>query len=462
MALEGDLRDFQLPDILQMVALQQKTGILTVQGEQDIIAVSFLRGAVVATDALNQTAEEGLGEILVQRAPGPPGSFAAIAAEHQAGGERLIDLLLMRGALTRPQLLYALRLQTQRLLIQLLRWKEGEFKFYSGEEVSYEEGFDPITVEELLVRAFEELGPALLPEAGGLPTAEAVFEPALPMPAFKVLGRDGEGPEGAGRAHWVSEADARLLAMLDGRTSGRELALRSGTRGVQGPAQPVPGVARRAGPGAGPGGRPAAGAAFTPAPAPARRFRSGSAAGGSGSPRRGAAAGRAVVRAHEVRQEPPPRVRPTAAPRLRMVVRMVTAGFSLALALLLAAHPRTAPLPFPWQEATASSWKRSSGRLWCWPWIGWRGPISCSKAGIRTDSTVSSVWGCCASVPKDPSGRPWEYRAGRSGYSLTPLGADGPVAELAVNEGIPGDFLLDPEFLAFDEATKAAPLVLLD
>nr|HPK65335.1 DUF4388 domain-containing protein [Thermoanaerobaculia bacterium] len=130
MALEGDLRIFQLPDMLQVVSLQKKTGILTIQGEQDIIAISFLEGAVVAADALNQSVEDGLGQVLMGAGWVPPDQFASVVAEHQAGGERLVDLLLARGLLDRPRLLRALREQTYRLLLLALQWREGEFKFY--------------------------------------------------------------------------------------------------------------------------------------------------------------------------------------------------------------------------------------------------------------------------------------------------------------------------------------------
>ena len=64
MTVEGSLDMFQLPEILQVVAQQQKTGILTVQGEQDIIAVSFLKGGVVGADSLNQTGDDGLVSVL--------------------------------------------------------------------------------------------------------------------------------------------------------------------------------------------------------------------------------------------------------------------------------------------------------------------------------------------------------------------------------------------------------------
>ncbi|HKH47631.1 MAG TPA: DUF4388 domain-containing protein [Thermoanaerobaculia bacterium] len=150
MAVEGTLDLFKLPEILQLVAQQRKTGILTVQGQQDIIAISFLNGQIVAADALNQTVEEGLAQILVGEGLMTANDFSRAAAEYPASGLRLLDFLVERLYVARPELLRALRIQMTRLLEQLLRWDKGEFKFYSGDEVSYEEGFIPIPVDELL------------------------------------------------------------------------------------------------------------------------------------------------------------------------------------------------------------------------------------------------------------------------------------------------------------------------
>ncbi|HEY0782969.1 MAG TPA: DUF4388 domain-containing protein, partial [Thermoanaerobaculia bacterium] len=152
MSVEGSLDLFRLPEILQVISQQGKTGILTVQGLQDIVAISFLNGRIVAADALNQTLEEGLAEVLVGGGWVNPREFAEAAAEHQNTGGRLVDLLVERGYMERPQLLQALRVQTNRLLTQVLSWEQGDFKFYGGDEVSYEEGFTPISVEDLLLQ----------------------------------------------------------------------------------------------------------------------------------------------------------------------------------------------------------------------------------------------------------------------------------------------------------------------
>jgi hypothetical protein len=211
MAVEGTLELFKLPEILQLIAQQKKTGILTIQGQQDIIAVTFLNGQIVAADALNQTVEEGLAQVLMGERLISAADFSRATAEHDAsGGGRLLDLLVDRGYIARQDLLRGLRLQTFRLLEQLLRWDKGDFKFYSGDEVPFEEGFVPIAVDELLYQVAEKAaGPRPAPVAAPRPstpaqppspqapaTPEPVPSPSQIRPALRVVRREGEPPGG--------------------------------------------------------------------------------------------------------------------------------------------------------------------------------------------------------------------------------------------------------------------------
>ncbi|MFP5287565.1 MAG: DUF4388 domain-containing protein, partial [Thermoanaerobaculia bacterium] len=204
MAVEGTLEVFKLPEILQMISQQQKTGILTVQGQQDIIAVSFLKGQIVTVDSLNQTQEEGLSQILIREGLLTSAQFSRASAEHQSAGMRLLDLLVERGYVQRDALLRALRLHSTRLLGELLRWDKGEFKFYGGDEVPYEEGFAPITVEEVLGAGAPRraAGPVPVPGPRPVPSGPAPIlsvpsldtpasPPAAARPGLRVVRREG-------------------------------------------------------------------------------------------------------------------------------------------------------------------------------------------------------------------------------------------------------------------------------
>ena len=217
--LEGDLRDVHLPQVLKTLAFQQATGILTVQGEDDIVAVSLLNGHIVTADSLNQTQEESLGELLVEEDLVSKGDFEAVVLEGQSSGSATGELLVSRGLVRREKLLECLRLQTYRLMLQILTWRRGEFKFYGGDEVSYEKGVTPISVEETLVRALTDLGEAS-GIGGEVPKLDGVYRKVPPRGPVQVLGRDGSGGPGI----WITELQQAFLDRLDGRTTAYDAA----------------------------------------------------------------------------------------------------------------------------------------------------------------------------------------------------------------------------------------------
>jgi hypothetical protein len=228
MALEGDLSLFQLSDVLQVVARQRKTGILTVQGKSDILAVSFLAGEIVAADALNQSFEDLLGEVLASRGTVSPQRFGVLAERQRSSGERLVDFLVAQGLVGREELLDALRELTYRLLVEVLRWREGQFKFYGGEEVAYEEGITPLRVEEVLMRALRELAG----EPGRNVAVPHGYVAYARVPGAKEVREIPEGSDDATpldpSVAWLTPEEARLLERLDGRTSAEDLARQLG------------------------------------------------------------------------------------------------------------------------------------------------------------------------------------------------------------------------------------------
>ena len=157
---EGLIGEGGLIASLRELSRGRRTGILTVQGTNEIIALSFLDGEIVGADALNQSLEDGLGEVLTGQNLIDPADFAGLAAEHEAGGGRVLDLLVERSYLSRGQLLDSLRSHIYLLCRTVLSWRSGEYRFYQGNEVAYEAGLRPVGVGELLVRASLEMGAA--------------------------------------------------------------------------------------------------------------------------------------------------------------------------------------------------------------------------------------------------------------------------------------------------------------
>src|SRR4051812_46633339 len=399
MAVEGTLDLFKLPEILQLVSQQKKTGILTVQGQQDIVAISFLNGRIVAADALNQTLEEGLSQILLKEGMISAPDLARAASEHQASGGRLIDLLAERRYVERAQILEALRLQTYRLLEQLLRWSQGDFKFYSGDEVSYEEGFVPISVEELLINA----GPGFAAAAA----AEKAAAPPPPRPAPA----PAPPPPTAAPSRPQPVAPAR-------------------------PAPPVPSP---------PPVAPRLAAAPVPASTIAPMI----------PPDNLESAG--PFRKMKVEPRPVPPASPGWVGRSLAVLLAV-----LVIATLLRV-PDSLLLPFPWQQHERETLVRDQrAALYlkidraAKTWYLLKGSFPERLQELVSAGLLSS------SDLEDPEGRPLQYAAMEESYTLKPLEHGKPVPGAEATEAITGNFLLDPEVLSTTPESTATPLVLLD
>lgn len=398
MAVEGTLDLFKLPEILQLVSQQKKTGILTVQGQQDIVAISFLNGRIVAADALNQTLEEGLSQILLKEGMISAPDLARAASEHQASGGRLIDLLAERRYVERLQILEALRLQTYRLLEQLLRWSQGDFKFYSGDEVSYEEGFVPISVEELLINA----GP-------GYAAAAAEKAAAAPPPPPRPVAAPAPPPA----VPPASAAPARPQPVAPARS-----ALPAAPRPAAAPA-PVSTIA----PMIPPDDLESAG--------PFRKMKV------------------------EPRTLPPPSLG-WVGRSLALVLGVLVIATLLRVpdALLL-------PFPWQQHEReTLARDQRAALCLKidraAKTWYLLKGSFPDHLQELVTAGLLSS------SDLKDPEGRPLRYAATEESYMLQPLEHGRPVPGAEATEAITGNFLLDPEVLNTAPESTAAPLVLLD
>lgn len=408
MSVEGTLELVKLPEILQLVAQQRKTGILTVQGPQDIIAISFLNGQIVAADALNQTVEEGLSQILVGERLITAQDFSRAAAEYQSSGLRLLDHLVEKRYVARPDLLRALRIQMTRLLEQLLRWDKGEFKFYSGDEVSYEEGFVPIPVDELLFQIAQRNATAAASAPRPVPVQPAALVRPAPAPPAAPVPDGGLGP-----LPGPDELSRRPATAEEAARQGVRVVRREGT-------PPAPGRVVPAGPAE---GEVAAG--------PFRKMK-------------------VEAPAAEAGAQP-------------VAPKILAAGLAILLLTALLLRPAAVLLPFPWQERErealaqdlrSSQYLKIDQAAKTWFLLEGRFPANLGDlvtAGLLTRADL-----------RDPQGYPIRYEPGEESYTLQPMEGGKPVAGTETSEAITGNFLLDPEILAVPAESAEHPLVLLD
>ena len=67
MAFKGTLRDFKVPDILQLISYQRKSGLLTFTNDNAFITLVFEKGFIVGVDSFPKKIELRSGSVLVKQ-----------------------------------------------------------------------------------------------------------------------------------------------------------------------------------------------------------------------------------------------------------------------------------------------------------------------------------------------------------------------------------------------------------
>jgi hypothetical protein len=152
MALEGTLRDFSLADILQLISLQKKTGLLTLKGAQDAVTLGFSEGRLVSAESGARRMDTRLGTVLVKTQRLAPETLQR-ALEIQAKTlQRLGFILLKNGFCTHEDLRDGLDIQIRKIVYSLFRWTDGDYIFAPHDAIDYDrETVVPIAVENLLM-----------------------------------------------------------------------------------------------------------------------------------------------------------------------------------------------------------------------------------------------------------------------------------------------------------------------
>ncbi len=228
MALEGTLHDFALADILQLIALQKKTGLLTLRGPADTVILGFDGGLLVSAESQARRIDTRLGTLLVKTRSLSPESLAKALEIQGQTLQRLGFILLKNGFCDADQLQAGLDAQVRKIAYGLFRWTDGDYVFDPQEKIDYDREYvHPIQVESLLMegaRMIDEWpiiqkvvrSPELVFQR--VPVGQRV-EPAEDLDDVEEIGEAGgfrarerrDGPIRVSRAEWA------VYELVDGR-----------------------------------------------------------------------------------------------------------------------------------------------------------------------------------------------------------------------------------------------------
>jgi DNA-binding response OmpR family regulator len=131
--LRGDLRVVPLAEVLQLLDVQEQSGVLTVQRQAATVSIYFRRGRIDQALAAGVPDEFLLGRFLLDAELITRADLDGFLESRQTTGGRLIGQQLVKiGHLGDADLRTALARQSNELVYEILRWRFGKFTFAAG------------------------------------------------------------------------------------------------------------------------------------------------------------------------------------------------------------------------------------------------------------------------------------------------------------------------------------------
>jgi tetratricopeptide (TPR) repeat protein len=200
MAIKGSLKEASLPDVLQLLALGNKTGCLAVADRQNFGYVYFDEGRICYASIVNR--RDRLGDLLKRSHVITAEQLeGAIRLQEQRREKRLGEILVEMGALTREDLQRFVQLQIEESVYFLFTWTSGTFNFEAGVRPEQQEFLVSINPESLLLEGARRVDEWSQIEKK-IPSFDLIFQ----VDPERMPGRDVS----------LSPTQQKLLPLLDG------------------------------------------------------------------------------------------------------------------------------------------------------------------------------------------------------------------------------------------------------
>jgi hypothetical protein len=166
--LQGNLQEFSLPNIFQLVKMSAKSGSLTIRREGESGKIFFRHGMISYAYSSPQLLPLGARLVKAGAISTAQLKQALAAQKKSSDGARLGNILLEQGRLDRETLEVAVREQIQDTAFNFFSWTDGEFEFGAGDSPPEEDILVEMSVETVIMEGcrrideweliFEQLG----------------------------------------------------------------------------------------------------------------------------------------------------------------------------------------------------------------------------------------------------------------------------------------------------------------
>ena len=200
MAIKGSLKEASLPDVLQLLAMGQKTGCLSIADRSNFGYIYFEKGRISYASIVNR--RDRLGDILVKHDKITQDQLdAAIHRQGKERGKKLGQILVVQDVISQEELEQYMRVQIVESVFYLFTWTQGTFNFEADVRPEQQDFLVSINPESLLLEGARRVDEWSLIEKK-IPSFDLIF----------LLDKDRLAISEAS----LTDAQQRLLPLLDG------------------------------------------------------------------------------------------------------------------------------------------------------------------------------------------------------------------------------------------------------
>jgi hypothetical protein len=211
-ALRGNLRDFGIAEVFQLIGQQRKTGVLEIDRAGERVELAFDGGAVVMAVPVTDVPDGALADLLLRCGMLTRDVILDLQREAATSLRRLSSIVLERGALEPGALARIEDLLTQETIFQVLSWNDGSFAF-TARPVEHDREGRLLAAEQILMD-----GLRMVDEwktfADQIPSEDTVFQRTGRLEDWDAV-RQGGGTQ--------IEYAKRVFQLVDGRLSVRRV-----------------------------------------------------------------------------------------------------------------------------------------------------------------------------------------------------------------------------------------------
>jgi len=133
MALEGDLKEFEVAEVMQFLLLHQGTGVLTLISKGDKAQISFELGMIIGAIIGKKGAELPLEEYILRSGKVDKETLENMKSQAEKLNIPIDELFMREGLLTRQEIEEIIHFKIQEIIDEVLLWKEGKYQFIPHE-----------------------------------------------------------------------------------------------------------------------------------------------------------------------------------------------------------------------------------------------------------------------------------------------------------------------------------------